>query len=322
MVDEVLELFEAKAGDCLLDATVGLGGHSEAYLEATSPDGEIVGLDADSDALITAKERLAKYGDRVTLIHSNFARIKDAVTGGGIVESTEEGSLHQTLLASEPGVYSHCLFDLGIGSHQLADQDRGFSFASSAALSMRYGTQDSLPPAQLQPLNYLEQRLGYPPDAQEIVERLHADELALVIKTYSDERFCNRIAGAIKKQQPRTAVALAEAVVAAVPRNYEQGRIHPATRTFQAFRLAVNRELETVAHALPQALELLAPNGVLAVISFHSLEDRVVKHYFREQGKQGEGTILTKRPLTATAREVAINPRSRSAKLRGIRKKE
>ena len=187
---------------------------------------------------------------------------------------------------------------------------------------MRYGAQEGLPAAQLQPLNYLEQRLGHLPDAQDIVERLHKDELALVLRTYSDERFSNRIAGALKHRTPRTADALAEAVAEAVPRGYERGRIHPATRTFQALRLAVNRELETLSAGLPQAFELLAKDGVLIVISFHSLEDRIVKQYFRERSKRGVGEVLTKRPDTATVAEIAINPRSRSAKLRGIRKKE
>ncbi len=321
MVDEVLSMFAPRPGDHLLDATVGLGGHAAAYLEATAPDGLVVGLDADATALATARECLSEYGDRITLIHSNYARLKDAVTGGGIVESGGS-SLQQSSPAKSPGVYNHCLFDLGIGSHQLASLDRGFSFKSTAPLTMRYGAQDGLPAAQLQPLNYLEQRLGYPPDAQDIVERLHADELAQVLTTYSDERFSNRIAGALKRRTPRTADALAETVVAAVPRGYERGRIHPATRTFQALRLAVNRELETLSAGLPQAFELVAKGGVLIVISFHSLEDRIVKQFFRERGKRGVGTVLTKRPDTATEAEIAKNPRSRSAKLRGIRKKE
>lgn len=317
LVDEILQLFAAQSGDCLLDATVGLGGHAKAYLEATGPGGQVVGLDADLQALAQAARVLADYQNRVTLIVSNFAQLKDSALGGGIVHTPFFG---QELPARES--FSHILFDLGLGSHQLSDPTRGFSFGSEAGLTMRYGNQTGLPPSLLQPLNYLEQRLGYLPDAADMIARLKAPELALILKTYGEERYVQRIADAIKRQQPQTAVQLAEAVVEAVPKGYERGRIHPATRTFQAFRLAVNRELETVAFALPQAIELLQPGGVLAIISFHSLEDRIVKLCFKDQEKQSAVTQLTKRPITATAAEVAINRRSRSAKLRAVRKKE
>ena len=314
MTQEVLDVFAPHSGNRLLDATVGLGGHAAAYLNATAPDGMVVGLDADAAALATAQQRLDRYGDRVVLVHANFGRLKDSVIGGGIVQSKEQTGI--------PPQFTHILFDLGIGSHQLGDAERGFSFKNDAPLSMRYGAQEGLPPSQLQPINYLEQRLGHLPNAQDIVDRLKSDELALVLSTFGEERLSKRISAAIKRRQPKTAQQLASVVTDAVPASYEQGRIHPATRTFQALRLAVNRELEVLTATLPDAVDLLEPGGVLAVISFHSLEDRIVKQFFRETSRKGRGELLTKRPLSAQPPEVQRNPRARSAKLRAIRKKE
>lgn len=309
MVAEVLKLFSPHSGDILLDATLGLGGHAKAFLEATSPSGRVVGMDQDPAALKEAKKVLADFGERVTYIQGNFAYLKDSAIGGGILNPGDK----------KPP-FTHVLFDLGIGSHQLSDATRGFSFQNDGPLSMRYGATNVLPPANLEWLNVLERRLGKLPDASDIVAYSSADDLADILFTYGEERYSRRIARVVTSLHPRptTARQLAEAIERSVPSSYERGRIHPATRSFQALRLAVNRELESIRAALPQAVELLAPGGVLAVLSFHSGEDRIVKQFMRALP---DTERLTKRPLRATPEEVAHNPRARSALLRAIRKK-
>lgn len=326
LVAEVLELFKAKSGDTLLDATLGHGGHARAYLTATSPDGQVVGIDTDENALVAAQEALKPFGHRLIAKSGHFAYLKDSVTGGGIVDkqksSFKQPPEHVPWSRSDCTGFTHILFDLGIGSHQLADIERGFSFASDKSLSMRFGTIDRLPPSQLESLNALEGRLNGLPDVQDILERLSISEIAEILEVFGEERFRGRIGKALKERPyPVTGVELAERVSAAVPTFYRRGRLHPATRTFQALRLAVNRELESLTVALPQAYELLAPGGILAVISFHSLEDRIVKHTFRRLARDANAHILTKKPRSATEIERQENPRSRSAKLRGLQKK-
>ncbi len=336
LVKELLAHFQPKRGDTLLDATVGLGGHAAAYLQAVGADSAtvpssqrwmVVALDADSNALEEAKKRLAAYQALVIYIHSSFARLPQALDGAGINSDR----------ATPP--FTHILFDLGIGSHQLSDEKRGFSYRSGGPLSMRYGQTEYLPPADVEVLNMLERRLNIYPDALDIINGSSIGQLAELIGKYGEERHSRLIAGAIKEKLSPTATAaeLAEVIVQTVPSNYERGRIHPATRTFQALRLAVNRELESLRAALPQAVGVLKPAGLIAVISFHSLEDRIVKHFFRQETKdclqippelictcnhQASLEIITKRPIEATAEEVSRNPRARSAKLRVAMRKE
>ncbi len=306
LVEEVIKILNPSAGDVLLDATIGTGGHSFAFLEAMGSEGKVVGLDADPEALRQAAQNLAVFGERVELVQANFGNLKDSLSGGGILTSMG-GKL-----------FSQILFDLGIGSHQLSDQSRGFSFNSPGPLAMRYGQQVNLPESYLQPINYLTGKLGYYPDAADLIRYLKVGELAELIKFYGQERMAGRIAKAVKLAGPdQPAWEMAQVVRNAVPRSYERGRIDPATRTWQSLRLAVNRELECLSAALPQAVDLLEEGGIIAVISFHSLEDRIVKRYFKGS-KDLE--ILTKKPITASSEERAINPRSRSAKLRAARK--
>jgi 16S rRNA (cytosine1402-N4)-methyltransferase len=185
---------------------------------------------------------------------------------------------------------------------------------------MRYGSVTHLPPAQLESLNRLERALGGLPDVADILRHTSEDELAEIIFHYGEERFRGRIARALHRPPyPETSEELAERVAKAVPPHYRVGRLHPATRTFQALRLAVNRELEALEAALPQAYTLLRSGGILAIISFHSLEDRIVKTTFRNFGQQG-ATIRTKKPIKASKEELARNPRARSAKLRVLEK--
>ena len=307
LVKEVLLVLSPVSGDSLLDATIGHGGHARAYLTATEPAGTVLGFDADPAALAIARQQLQAYGDRVRFVESSFSQLKDSVLGGGILQT--EG----------PPMFSHILFDLGIGSHQLGDTSRGFSFASPGPLTMAYGKLQRLPAAQLESLNSLERHLGYLPDAADILRGLAKSDLVELITFYGEERYARRVASAIKRSLPiTTAKHLAEVIEEALPGAYEHGRLHPATRTFQALRLAVNRELESLAAALPQAVDLLKVGGVLAVISFHSLEDRIVKQFFRS--RKGELEIATKKPIRASQEEIRENPRSRSARLRAAKK--
>ncbi len=295
LVEEVLTTFAPQAGDRLLDATIGHGGHAEAYLRATEPSGTVVGLDADAAALTVAQERLKAWEKRVTYIHTNFAQ----------------------LLESVQGPFQHILFDLGIGSHQLADDQRGFSFVGQTNISMRYGNASSLPAAQVAVLNHLERKIGRLPDVGDILRHSSEEELADIIWSYGEERFRGRIARALHQPPvPQSSAALAERISRAVPGYYRHGRLHPATRTFQALRLAVNRELEVLTVALPYAFQLLAPGGKLAVISFHSLEDRIVKNSFKQLAQEAKARVLTKKPTRARDSETEVNPRARSAKLR------
>lgn len=335
LLAEVMSLFAPQPGDRLLDATVGHGGHAKAFLEATGPTGTVVGLDADAAALAVAKENLAVFGDRAKLVQMNFGEMKDSDDGGGILPAEQEPREAATAEWGKPQLFTHILFDLGIGSHQLADSARGFSFTSADSLSMRYG-QGELPAAQCNCLNVLQRRIGNYPDVPDILQYLSETDLAEVIRTYGEERYARRIVAAITAPPLATTSAqLAQKIAAAVPAAYAHGRIHPATRTFQALRLAVNRELEVLTAALPQAMQLVIPGGKVGVISFHSLEDRIVKHFFKklvstcscppEQpectcDRQPELRLLTKRPVRAGAEEVGRNPRSRSAKLRVAQK--
>lgn len=306
LVREVLQFLDPQPGDTLLDATVGHGGHAQAYLEA-APNTCVIGIDADATALEYSRKQLAPYGDRVQLAEGAFANLADLVDGRK---------------------FTHVLFDLGVGSHQLADKTRGFSFRSDAPLSMRYASGHlgnmMLPPSQHQAVAWLESKLGHTPDADELVSRLREEELADVIWKYGQERFSRRIAKAIKQAGViETARQLADIVVAAVPASYERGRIHPATRTFQALRIAVNRELESLETALIQASTMLTESGLpsrkgkLAVISFHSLEDRLVKNFLRSDTTL---EVITKKPIQAGEGEQRANPRARSAKLRVAQK--
>jgi 16S rRNA (cytosine1402-N4)-methyltransferase len=307
LVEEVLAHFQPNNGDYLLDVTLGTGGHAKAFLDATTPDGKVIGLDADPDAIKQAQKQLSEYGTRVSYINTNFTNLKDSIIGGGIVQ--------------ESPMFSHILFDLGLGSHQLADPKRGFSIQSQSSISMHYGNLDNLPDSQFDFINKLTKRLGRYPEVLDLINYLYEDQLADVIYVYGEERYSRRIAKGIKQSSEvlETPEMLADLVAKKAPRG--RSRIHPATRTFQALRLAVNRELEALTFALPQALDLLKPNGHIAVISFHSLEDRIVKHYFRDQAKAGRLEVLTKKPQRATEEEIKQNPRSRSAKLRVAQKK-
>jgi 16S rRNA (cytosine1402-N4)-methyltransferase len=283
LVAETLELLQAERGGLFVDCTVGLGGHSLAVLEAGAT--RVIGLDRDPDALRLAADTLAAFGDRVELVHADYRDLDRVLDERGI--SGVNGTLA----------------DLGVSSMQLDGEGRGFSFRRDEPLDMRMDRSQG-------------------PTAADLLASAGEKELADVIFQYGEERFSRRIARGIvatRRTQPVTTTGqLAQIVRRAVPRRGYQ-RIDPATRTFQALRIWVNRELEGLEQFLATAVRRLLAGARLAVISFHSLEDRIVKHTFRafERGEVAV-RVLTKRPVEPTDEEIARNPRARSAKLRAI----
>ncbi|MBI3537653.1 MAG: 16S rRNA (cytosine(1402)-N(4))-methyltransferase RsmH [Chloroflexi bacterium] len=274
LVQQVIEYLAPRAGKKYVDATIGAGGHAEKILRASDPDGRLLGLDADPFALEIAAARLKKFRARVVLQNSNFENLKRVAAEQGFVP------------------VDGIVFDLGLSSMQLRDAARGFSFTTDGPLDMRFDPATDTTAADL--VNHLRER-----------------ELADLIYGYGEERASRRIARAIVAARPiRTAVQLAHVIERAVGRH---GRIHPATRTFQALRIEVNRELDVLQKTLEQIPDLLAPNGRVVVISFHSLEDRIVKNFLRNEKSL---RVLTKHPIRPTNEETLANPRSRSAKLR------
>ena len=289
MQSEVLFWLRPKEWDIFLDCTVGYCGHAERILEASAPDGIVIGIDRDLRAIEEGRKRLERFGVRAVLIKGHFMELKRLLAERGI--SSVQGAL----------------FDLGVSSPQIDDPSRGFSFQAGGPLDMR-----------------MDQSAGV--TAAEIVNRTNEVDLANMIYEFGEERYSRRIARAIvraRANQPfETTNELASIVEAAVPAHYCRGRIHCATRTFQALRIAVNQELEHLEPALRDAADVLAPGGRLCVISFHSLEDRIVKHTFRALSAEADGEmeVLTKRPQVPTDEEIYRNPRSRSAKLRVIQR--
>lgn len=272
-------------GGTYLDCTVGQGGHAALILERSSPDGVLIGIDRDPDAIAATGEQLARFAPRMRLGQGNFSALKQHLKSVGVAEVD--------------GV----IFDLGVSSAQLDRPERGLSFLSDGPLDMR-----------------MDQRAGR--TAADLVAQLPERELADLIYQYGEERYSRRIARAIiafRKVHPlRTTFDLVSVVSGSVPAAYRHGRIHCATRTFQALRIAVNQELDVIEGALRDAVDVLAPGGRLCVISFHSLEDRIAKQTFRSLA-QGSGAclkILTKKPYVPSDEERRDNPRARSAKLR------
>jgi 16S rRNA (cytosine1402-N4)-methyltransferase len=298
LLQEIITALQPHAGSIYLDGTVGGGGHATALLEASMPDGQLFGLDRDQSALELARDQLAQFGHRVHLFHANFDQL------------VQVANKHKIPRAD--GI----VLDLGVSSMHLDQPERGFSFQTDGPLDMR------MDPSQGQ-------------TAADLLNSLPEDELANLIYRYGEERHSRRIARAIIRARPiRRTIELAQ-VVARASRSGRSDRtkIHPATRTFQALRIAVNDELGALERALPQALECLKPGGRLAVISFHSLEDRIVKQYFRQEAQdcicppeqpvctcrhKATIDIITKRPITPSLDEIDANPRARSAKLRVV----
>jgi len=293
LLKEAIDFLAVQRGGTYLDATVGLGGHSSEIARCLGAPGHLIGFDKDPAALQRSRSRLqhpdsgsAVTGDRspdgewptVTLIHGSFAEIGERIA---------------------PASLDGLLADLGVSSLQLDDPERGFSFQADGPLDMR--------------MNPMSGRT-----AEQVVNHLDERELADVIYEFGEERRSRRIARALVRSRPiQTTKQLVDVVSAAArPMNNSERRIHPATRTFQALRIFVNRELDDLKALLEAAPRVLKPGGRLVVISFHSLEDRIVKDATRDGAKQGVYRLLTKKPVTASEEEIASNPRSRSAKMR------
>ena len=293
LLAEVIACLKPRPGGRYIDATVGGGGHAEALLHASAPDGMLLGLDVDALAVARAASRLVPFGARATCIQAGFDELS---------------------AVAEAHSFSPCdgiLFDLGFSSDQLADPERGFSFQQEGRLDMRFDPSSGQ-------------------SAADLVNRLSQEDLAGILFRYGEEQRARAIARAIVRRRPlRTTTELAEVVLQAVGR--QRGRIHPATRTFMALRIAVNRELEQLTLALPQALDLLSAGGRLAVITFHSLEDRIVKEFMQREARacicppgmpvctcrhQPRLRMITPMPITPSAAESTDNPRARSAKMR------
>lgn len=293
LYQEIIHALRPQSPGRYVDCTLGAGGHARGILEACAPEGRLLGLDVDPQALALARETLAPFGERARLVQASYE------------------SLSVQLAALGWQAVDGIVLDLGASSMQFDRPERGFSFLQEGPLDMRFGPTS-------------------PHSAGDLVNGLTQDELADLIFRYGEEREARRIARAIVKARPlKTTRELAGVIEAALPRRGE--RLHPATRTFQALRIAANEELAALENVLPQALESLTAGGRLAVISFHSLEDRIVKEFFRSQSRallnppyerlyEVERPALTKeinrKPLTASEAEVQENPRARSAKLR------
>jgi 16S rRNA (cytosine1402-N4)-methyltransferase len=289
---EIIHALQPKNAGQYVDGTVGAGGHARGILEACKPDGRLLGLDVDPQALALARETLAPYGQRAHLLQASY------------------DSLTRTLRDISWNEVDGILLDLGLSSMQLDTPERGFSFQQDAPLDMRFD------PAS-------------PTSAADLVNTLPQDELADLIYRYGEERASRRIAKAIVNARPlQTTRQLAAVIESVSPR---RGRVHPATQTFQALRIAVNEELDRVEDVLPQAVAALKSGGRLAIISFHSLEDRIVKEYFRRESKDcicpprqpvctcgHKATLkeISRKPIIPGEAEIAANPRARSAKLR------
>jgi len=293
LYQQVLDALEPTSGSVYLDGTLGAGGHAFGILTASTPDGKLLGLDVDPEALAIARQRLFAFKERTVIKQASYRLAPE------ILNNLEWDQVQGILL------------DLGVSSMQIDRPERGFSFMSEGPLDMRFNQEIGL-------------------SAADLVNTLGESEIADILYEFGEERYSRRIAGAIVKARPiHTTRDLAQVVADAVP-GYGS-RIHPATRTFQALRIATNKELETVAEALPELTGILAPGGRIAVISFHSLEDRIVKQFFRRESKDcicppeqpictcehvASLKVITKKPIMAGQKEIQENPRSSSARLR------
>ncbi|MFO7584851.1 MAG: 16S rRNA (cytosine(1402)-N(4))-methyltransferase RsmH [Anaerolineales bacterium] len=294
---DIIHALSPRAGGRYIDGTLGAGGHAAGILEVSAPDGELLGLDLDPQALAIARERLSGFGERAHIVQASYLEMAEQASRLGWEQ------------------VDGIVLDLGLSSMQLDTAERGFSFLQDGPLDMRF-----------------DPTLGS--SAADLLNSLDEGELADILFRYGEERLSRRIARAIVHNRPLASTRqLADLVLKTIGK---RERIHPATRTFQALRIAVNGELDAVESVLPMAVEMLKQGGRLAVISFHSLEDRIVKTYFRHEGRdcicppqqpvctcahRAQITEINRKPIEANAEEVVLNSRARSAKLRIVEKK-
>jgi len=285
MLREVIDYLNPRPGKIIVDATLGTGGHSFEILKRITPGGKLIGIDRDEDSLAICRKRLSEFSSSCEFVHGNFVDLDQILEKLGIDK------------------IDGIVFDLGISTYQLKDPERGFSFQQEGPLDMR-----------LDKSSYI--------SAYDLVNNLNESEISNMLWSFGEERWHNRIARLLveeRRNQPiSTTSQLANLVMRAIPYRYRKGyyRIHPATRTFQAVRIAVNRELEILETAVKKAVAILGKKAKICVISFHSLEDRVIKHTFRALKADGLIDIVTAKPLTPAPSEVIANPSSRSSKFR------
>jgi 16S rRNA (cytosine1402-N4)-methyltransferase len=283
LVEEVMNLLRCEAHKTYVDATVGGGGHALEILKRTSPDGIVIGIDWDEEAIAKAKGALAPFGDRIKILRENFIRLPDLLEALNISE------------------VDGILLDLGLSSLQLEKKERGFSLKGEGPLDMR-----------------MDQRMDW--TAADLLNGLSFQEVESTLREFGEERWAKRIAKALvherEKKPIETTQELRQIVHRAIPRRFHSRKIDPATRTFQAFRVRVNEELENLRRVLGTGWTFLKRRGRICVISFHSLEDRMVKETFRRLDRDGVMRAITKKPITPSEEEQQRNPRSRSAKLR------
>ncbi|OIP23305.1 16S rRNA (cytosine(1402)-N(4))-methyltransferase [bacterium CG_4_10_14_0_2_um_filter_33_32] len=285
LLKKVLSILNPTDG-IIIDATLGLGGHSKEILKISKAS--VIGMDQDGEALEIAKGNLKEFKGRVSYYQENFSNIKKVAESLGVL-----------------GKVSGIILDLGVSSLQIDKSERGFSFQKEAPLDMRMDTRSDF-------------------TAYEIINSYSKESLVQIFREYGEERFAYKIVDEIinerRKTKIKTTTELASLIKRVVPKKYAFARIHPATKVFQALRIAVNNELNNLQKALEGSLEVLFPEGKLIVISFHSLEDRIVKRFFKDMQTKSIIQILTKKPVIASEDEIQSNPRSRSAKLRAIQK--
>lgn len=291
LTKEILNYLNLKKGGVYIDCTLGGGGHSKAILEKIYPHGLLIGIDQDIEAIETAKEELKSYIDKVKLVKGNFKNLEEILSD----------------LKTER--VSGIIFDLGVSFHQLREKERGFSFKEDSHLDMRMDLNQEF-------------------NADILINSYSEKDLAEIFEKYGEERFSKRIARLIvierKKKTFTTTKQLADLIIKTLPRTKKRHtwRIHPATRVFQAIRIEVNQELKALEKGLNQAIRVLEDKGRICVISYHSLEDRIVKHLFKEAAREGKEQknyglkIVTKKPIRPSLEEVRDNPKARSAKLR------
>lgn len=289
--NEVLKYLDPKPNENFIDCTIDGGGHALAILKMIEPEGKLMGIDRDEEIISQLKSKIRElaFETRLILVCDNFVNLKRIVSKKKFKR------------------ISGVLFDLGMSSWHLKESGRGFSFTKNEPLIMKYDAQSTVNSRQL--------------TAKEIINRWPEKKIVQILREYGEEKFAKRIAKEIvkerKKEPIETTFQLVEIIKKAVPAWYQRARIHFATRTFQALRIAVNDELTNLKEALPQALEVLGPKGKIVVISFHSLEDRIAKNFFKAYGGQERKLkVLTKKPVRPTKKETRSNPSSRSAKLR------
>jgi len=287
---EVIKYLDPQPNENFIDATFGEGGHALAILEKTKPNGKVLGIEIDPEICRKAKNKLSIINDqlsnRLILVNDSYTNLEK------IIKEQNFKPIH--------GI----LFDLGMCSWHLEESGRGFSFKKEEFLDMRYNPNTQTV------------------TAYEIVNRFPQTEIEKILKEFGEEKFARQIARQIvvarEKKPIKTTFDLVEVIKASVPFWYKRRRIHFATKTFQALRIAVNQELENIKCALEQSMRALEAGARIVIISFHSLEDRIIKHFFKQKAEEGKVQILTKKPITPTKEEIINNPRSRSAKLRAV----